>query len=361
MLCKVFGIEIRLDVSWIIIFTLVTWTFAFGYFPLVISGLNSFQNFILGLITSLVFFGSILVHELSHSVVARRNGLSVNIITLFIFGGASHLEDEPSTPWVEFKMAFAGPFSSIILGGFFYLLSFLSKMNIEMFVMFQVLYMVNFILGVFNLLPGFPLDGGRIFRSIIWYFNNDYLKSTKIAMYGGKTVSLILMILGSIALFYNFVLGGMWLIIIGLFLYSLAGISYRQTEAKEKLLRLRVSKFIRSNYVVVEPQTNLLNIFDIFLEKKTDTIFTGENNKVQGFLKFNEIEKMDLDDLEHKKAFVLEHKLEEEKILTPEDTALKAMKFMQKEDISCLPVRKNNQIEGIVCKRDIFGALKGIR
>lgn len=355
---KIFGIEIRIDMSWIIIFLLVTWTFAFGYFPLITPNLPASQNIILGFITSLVFFGSVLVHELSHSVVARRNGLTVNIITLFVFGGASHLEDEPNTPWVEFKMAFAGPLSSLILGGVFYGFSAASISNIGIYAMFQVLALVNIILGIFNLLPGFPLDGGRVFRSIVWYFNRDYLKSTKIAMYGGKAVSVALMIWGIVSFASNFILGGVWLILIGAFLYSLAGISYRQAEAKEKLLHLKVNELINKDYVMVEPKTSLLNTFDIFIRERTDTIFTGENRKVFGFLKLNEVEEVGPDKMEKEKASLLEHPLKSEEILRPEDDALKAVKFMQREDISCLPVEKDNRIEGMVCKQEIFAALK---
>ena len=347
--------------SWIIIFLLVTWTFAFGYFPLVTPGLPVSQNTILGLVTSLIFFGSVLVHELSHSVVARRNGLMVNIITLFIFGGASHLEDEPGTPWVEFKMAFAGPLSSLILGVLFYGFSVASISNLGIYAMLQVLAMVNIILGVFNLLPGFPLDGGRVFRSIVWHFNKDYLRSTKIAMYGGKTVALVLVFWGIISFIYNFVLGGVWLILIGTFLYSLAGISFRQAEAKEKLSHLKVNELLNKNYVMVEPKTSLINIFDVFVREKTDTIFTGENNKVCGFLKLDEVQKIDVDEMEKKNASSLQHRLKNNEILTPDDDVLKAVKFMQKEDISCLPVEKNDRIEGMVCKREIFAALKGVR
>lgn len=356
-LAKIFGIDIRLDFSWVIIFVLVTWTFSYGYFPVLTPELGRNTNFLLGLFSSVIFFASVITHELAHSVVAKRNGLPVKLITLFIFGGASHIEDEPETPWVEFKMAFVGPLSSLVLGGVFYLIGYALTPFTGLFVMFQLLAIINIILGIFNLLPGFPLDGGRILRAIIWFYNKNFLEATKYAVYGGYIISFGLATWGAIDILNNLIIGGVWLIVIASFLYSLAGASYRQAESKVKLSNVQVKDIIDDNFIIVDPTTKLDKIFQMFFKQNTDTIFTGFNKKVSGYITLSDIEKVGNGEL-NKEVSKFTHSLNQEEILKPSDDAFKAAKSMQKEDLSCVPVEEGDRIRGIVCKSQIFAILK---
>ncbi|MBI4733310.1 MAG: site-2 protease family protein, partial [Rubrobacteridae bacterium] len=173
---RLFGIQLVLDYSWFLIFLLVTLTLSFVQFPAILRGLSFATYLTMGIVTSILFFASVLIHELMHSVVAVRYGMHIEDIRLMLFDGVSELTDEPHSPGAEFTMAIVGPLSSIFLGGIFYAL-FYSRNFLPIGPMITIpalwLGMINILVGVFNLLPGFPLDGGRVFRSIVWKITGD--------------------------------------------------------------------------------------------------------------------------------------------------------------------------------------------
>jgi len=216
-LFKILGISIELDASWFIIFFFVVWTLSTSLYKLNLPGVTLNINIILSIVTAILFFSSVIFHELAHSVIAIKEGLNVKKIILFVFGGAALIDDEPKTPGAEFRISVLGPASSLFLALFFFIFS-------QMFENYQYLYIpglflfnINLILAFFNLIPGFPMDGGRIFRSFVWYISGNYLKSTKIAVTFGKIIA---------------DLSGLWLILIGLFLYQAADSSLKQAQIK---------------------------------------------------------------------------------------------------------------------------------
>ena len=167
-LFKVFGIEISVDYSWFWIFLLVTWSFAMAFGPLIPEA-SVIKSAGIGLFASVFFFSSVIAHEISHTLVARRNGLPVRKITLFLFGGVSSLAKEPPSPWVELKMAAAGPIASLVIGIVLLLTAYTLQPTENIFrLVIEGMGLINILLAVFNLLPGFPLDGGRILRAMIW-------------------------------------------------------------------------------------------------------------------------------------------------------------------------------------------------
>lgn len=356
---KIFGIDIRFDISWLLIFFLITWVFSTGYFPSAIPDGTSILYLFLGFATSLMFFSSLVAHELSHSAVARRNGLAVNTITLFMFGGASNLEEEPQTPKIEAKMAFAGPFASFIIADVFYLISFFvptSASFIGIYEMFRVLFVVNMMLAFFNLLPGFPLDGGRIFRALVWHFNKDYIKATKAAVYGGKIIAFILLSLGLFGAVSGLVAQGLWLMVIGAFLNVLANYSLDQTLAREELSKVNISGIIKKDYPLVGIDAKLLKVIPLFFKDKTDTLFASKNDKIVGYIKLEETRDLSKSDVQEKVS-KLAHSMGESEILKPDDSALEAIRFMQKKDISCAPAVIDEKHRGMVFKKDILGIL----
>lgn len=223
---RLFGIQFRLHVSWFIIFILVT-------VFLVDPNYSQWFYWIIGIITSLLFFASVVAHELAHSLVGRANGIPIQSITLFIFGGVAQMTKEATHPGAELKMAAAGPISSLALGGLFGLLWVFIPSNAELIsIMVLWLAVMNGALAIFNLIPGFPLDGGRILRSLLWHFTGNYLQSTRIAAWMGRGIGYLFMMGGVLIIvlrpFDMSWFDGIWIVFIGWFLANIATASYRQ-------------------------------------------------------------------------------------------------------------------------------------
>jgi Zn-dependent protease len=222
-IAKLFGIDILVDFSWLIIFVLVTFSFG-NTFLLFFPQINFPLVFLYAVVSALIFFTSVLLHELGHSVLAKRYGITVPSITLFIFGGIASIQEEPKKPKDEFMIALAGPLISLALGIGFIALAFLNLPTIYLLI-FQLLGSINLMLAFFNLLPGFPLDGGRILRSLIWTKTGDFKKATYYAARSGQIIAGFVIAGGIIQLFFTGSFGSIWLIIVGYFLFRLAKIS----------------------------------------------------------------------------------------------------------------------------------------
>ena len=201
---KIAGIDIYIHVSWIIILVLLTVSLAIGWFPQLYPGQSTATYWIVSLIAALLLFVSVLLHELAHSLVARRRGLPVKNITLFIFGGVSNIEQEPKDPGIEFQVAVVGPLTSILIGVVCFLLQLpLRGTNSPLEEILYYLAVTNILLGVFNLIPAFPLDGGRVLRSIVWRLTGNMRQATRVASLTGQFIA------------YLFILLGIWLFFAG--------------------------------------------------------------------------------------------------------------------------------------------------
>jgi len=234
----VLGFEIRLDLSWFVIFFLVFWSLAEGVFPDRYGSLGRPTHLAMGLAGTLLFFASLLAHELSHAVVSRRKGIPVEGITLFIFGGMALTRREPDTAKDELLIAGVGPLASLVIAGTFALLSRVAPslgLGAPVVGVAEYLAFINTALAIFNLMPGFPMDGGRVFRAIVWSVTGDRAKATGWAVAGGKAFGTVLMVLGGIQALSGTPLGGLWLVFIGWFLRTLAGSSLRQ-QAMQSVL-----------------------------------------------------------------------------------------------------------------------------
>ena len=248
---KLFGIQFRLHFSWFIIFIMVT-------VLLVYPDYSQWFYWVIAIITSLLFFASVVAHELAHSLVGRANGIPIDSITLFIFGGVAQMTKEATRPGAELKMAAAGPVCSLLIGGFFGLIFLVMRNNLgHAAVMIYCLAVMNVILAAFNLIPGFPLDGGRVFRALLWHFTGDYGLSTRITTRLGQGIG-YLFILGGISIIILRPLGlsrfdGIWLVFIGWFLGSIASASYRQLRWQEPPHRLTTLESMTPDRPVVPP------------------------------------------------------------------------------------------------------------
>jgi Zn-dependent protease/predicted transcriptional regulator len=261
-LFRVVGIPVRVHPSWLVIFGLIAWSLSVGYFPHVLPGVPAAAYWIQGLVAALLLFVSVFLHELSHSVVARAHGLPVSGITLHVFGGVSQLEREPDGPGVEFRMAVAGPLTSFALAALAAVGAAAVSRAPATAAVLRYLATVNTLVGAFNLVPGFPLDGGRILRAALWSARGDFGWATRVASRAGTIVASLLIGLGVLRGLTGEFLGGLWLVLIGLFLRQAAEGSYQQLVVRRALAPLRVRDVMTRAVVSVAPDRPLAEVVD---------------------------------------------------------------------------------------------------
>ena len=268
-----YGVPIYLDYSFIIIFALIVWSVGFVYMPAAYPKLSDFDYLAIGLFSAILLFASILIHELAHSVVAKRHGLRIGRIRLFLFGGVSEMEGQPNDPVVELKMSAAGPLTSIaiaIVCGGLWFASTSAKASALVQAPLYYSFLVNAIVAAFNLIPAFPMDGGRILRALLWRSNHDMIRSTKTAATVGKIFAYVLMIGGIASSFvYNF-FTGLWLVLIGYFVYSGAGTELNQTLVQRDLAKLTARNMMTRSVDSVSPETTLSDIANKLEDSRYD-------------------------------------------------------------------------------------------
>ncbi|MFW5881627.1 MAG: site-2 protease family protein [Roseicyclus sp.] len=258
-LFDIFGFEIRIDASWLVIAALIVWSLSQGYIPSVLPEVEPGTALILAVIAMLGLFGSLVLHELAHSLVARRYGLSVGRITLFLFGGVAELEDEPRSAVSEFWIAVAGPAMSFALAGVFGILSLVAGEG-EAGLLVGYLATINLVLGGFNLIPAFPLDGGRVLRALLWQRSGDVLSATRVASLAGSGLALALMALGLFSVLSGGGLGGVWIGLIGLFVLSASRGAYQQMAMRHGLRGRRVADLMTREAHVAHPAASLRDL-----------------------------------------------------------------------------------------------------
>ncbi|HEV8036844.1 site-2 protease family protein [Yoonia sp.] len=259
-LFNVGGFEIKLDPSWFLIAALITWSLATQYFPLVLPGLADTSYVFLAIFAMLGFFASLLLHELAHSVVARSYGVRIKGITLFLFGGVAELETEVPSAKVEFRVAIAGPAMSIVLGVLFWMLAGVSQAVMISPALPSVLtYLgtVNIVIAVFNMLPAFPMDGGRVLRAYLWARRGDLLSATRTAATSGKILAYGLIALGAYTVFLGAATSGLWYILIGFFVLAAARSAYQNQLMQSTFEGKTVSAVMIRDPIVVSPDLTL--------------------------------------------------------------------------------------------------------
>jgi Zn-dependent protease/predicted transcriptional regulator len=282
-----FGIPLEVDASWFFVFFLVASTLTLSYFPAALPEQASTLYVALGLVTALAFFGSLVLHELAHSLVARAGGLKITKVTLFLFGGVSQMEEEPRSPGHEFLLAIAGPATSVVLG--------LAALGIRALLIaqeapdlvwlpFEYLGMINIALAAFNLLPGFPLDGGRVLRALLWGITKDMLKATRWASRSGQAIGMTLIaiaVLGVLRGTFDLV----WFAVMGWFLSTMSATAYQQQLLRTALAKVPLRQ-VMSAPAVLAPG-------NLSLEEMAHTYFLGgrhtrypvvENDHVVGLI-----------------------------------------------------------------------------
>lgn len=267
-LFSLFGFEVKLDISWLLLGLLIGWSLGAGMYPDEYPGLARSTYAWMGLAGAVGVFFSIVFHEFSHSLVARRFGMPIKGITLFIFGGVAEMEEEPPSPKAEFLMAAAGPIASFVLAFIFFRMQAFALAGgwpAPIAGVTASLGYINMVVAIFNLVPAFPLDGGRMLRAGLWHLKKDLHAATRISSQMGSAFGIVLIVLGVIAFLQGNIIGGMWWFLIGIFLRSIAAGSYRKLLMHEILQDKPVRQFMRPNPVTVPPAISLQSFVDDYL------------------------------------------------------------------------------------------------
>ena len=241
-IARVWGIGIAVHASWLVVFALVSWSLAAAHFPAAFPGRAPATYWLTGALTALVFFLSILIHELGHSWVALRHGIPIRSITLFVFGGVAQISREPASPAAEFKIALAGPLTSLGLAALFGAAGFVMRDITLVAGAAFWLARVNLMVALFNLVPGFPLDGGRLLRAVAWHWTGSFDRATRVASFAGRLFSTVLMGIGVFIALGGNVLGGVWLLLIGWFLENAAAATEAQAGLRALLRDVTVAQ-----------------------------------------------------------------------------------------------------------------------
>ncbi|MEJ2567481.1 MAG: site-2 protease family protein [candidate division WOR-3 bacterium] len=363
-LFKLLGFEVSLDMSWLIIFVLITWTLAEGVFPNYYKNLSIITYWLMGLAGALGLFLSIILHELSHSLVARKFNLPIKGITLFIFGGIAQMEEEPESPKAEFFMAIAGPLMSIFLGGVFYLVYIQGqKIGLPEPVngIFGYLRLLNFVLAAFNLLPAFPLDGGRVFRAALWQIKNDLQWATRIASNIGSIFGFIFIALGVFMFLRGAFITGVWWSLIGLFMRNASSTAYKRMQLTEILKGQKVKKFMKTNPISISSSLTLKELVEDYIYTYHYKMFPVlKDDKLLGCITTREVKNMPVEKWQSIKVEEAMNKCSPENTISPEDDAIEALQKIKKSGNSRLMVTENDKLIGIITLKDLveFFSLK---
>lgn len=355
-LFQVKGIRINIDYSWFIIFFLILLSLSVGYFPFRYPEQSPWLYVVMGVVATLLFFVSILMHELTHAMMARRCGIHIPAITLFIFGGMAHMGAEAKTPKTEFKIAVVGPLMSLALAGVFYLAwKMLGQQVSPLSVIFQYLAWINLALAIFNLVPAFPLDGGRVFRAWWWWKTNSLERATRLASNFGKGFAYSLMVLGALQIFGGMLIGGIWLILIGMFLRGIAEGSYQELVLRQSLEGISAQETMVKNPVSIPADLSISQaLTDYFLKYGYSGFPVMKDNRVVGMLMMSDLQVVPEEEQATRTVNSLMSPLEAKWTIEPETSLSDAMKHMAKEGINRVLVMKGQNFLGLVTQKHII-------
>ena len=354
-----------MDISWLLILALLTLSFAEGfptilhqYFPGYQSNLTQGDYWIMGLVTALAFFACIVLHEFGHALVARSRGMPIKGITLFLFGGVSELGEEPTSAGTEFVMAVAGPLVSAVLAVVFWVVALIGYQvgwPHPVVIVLGYLATINLIVLIFNLVPAFPLDGGRVLRSILWGATGNVRRATRWASYAGQAFAWILIAWGVLQFFSHDWIGGMWLALIGWFLNGAAQSGYQQVLIRQALQGEPVRRFMNPEPIVVPPSLDLLHWVDDFVYRYHHRAFpVSSNGRLEGMVTTQALSRIPRGEwAEHTVGEMMMNDLRAVSIAAGADS-LEALRKMQRIGSSRLLVMDDNRLLGIVSLKDLL-------
>lgn len=373
---RIFGVNIRIDWSWLFIFFLITWNLSF-VFGQAHPDWSTTMRWGMASIASLLFFVSILAHELAHSIVARSQGVPVRGITLFLFGGVSNIQREPESPISELLITIVGPITSIVLGVSLVLLVVLTTSGLSLesaspaqFLTDQspvstlLLWLgsVNVLVGLFNLIPGFPLDGGRIVRSLLWAITKDLRQATRWASALGSTIAWLMigagiaMVLGvRIPFLGTGPISGLWLAFIGWFLNTASRQSYQQVVIRDLLEDIPVERIMRKNPPHVSPELNLDSlVYDYMMGSDEQAFPVIKDSELIGIITLDDVRSVDRSRWSETLVKDSMRAIENVEVIRPDEDAADALTRLNRREIRQLPVVEGGQLLGVLRRRDVL-------
>jgi Zn-dependent protease/CBS domain-containing protein len=357
-LFKLLGFEVKIDASWLVIAVLVTWSLAKGAFPYWYPNLTPEAYWIMGVVGALGLFVSIVAHEFCHSLVARKFGMPMKGITLFIFGGVAEMGDEPPTAKAEFTMAIVGPLSSLVIAGVFYLIyrgGMHAGWPVPVNAVNGYLAYINAILAGFNLLPAFPLDGGRVLRSILWGAKDNLRWATRVSSTIGTAFGLGLIFLGVVQFIGGNVIGGVWMFLIGLFLRNAAQTSYQQLLVRKALEGEPVRRFMNADPVTVQDSLTVAKLVDDYVYKyhyKMFPVMSGD--KLVGCITTRQIKDIPREAWDRETVREAASPCSGDNTIPPSTDAVKALAMMTQSGVSRLLVVDRGRLVGLVTLKDLL-------
>jgi len=357
---QIAGIPVRIHISWFLIFVLVAWNVAGTVFPQQYPGWPPGLYLGAGLMTSVLFFASVLLHELAHSLVALRRGLPVHAITLFIFGGVSEISEEPETPATEFLMALVGPVTSLVLGGLFLAVAtLLAGAGESAVALCLYLGQINISLGLFNLIPGFPLDGGRVLRSILWQRSRDLPRATRIASLVGQGVAYLFIVVGVWQIFAGRWGSGMWIAFIGWFLDNAAQSSYRQMAVKNMLAGYTVREIMSQDCYPLPPTMSLDELVQRHILATGRRCFPiVQDGQLRGLLTLHNVKGVPQARWPAVTVEQVMTPLARLKAIAPDDGLWSVMQEMTEEGVNQLPVMEAGQLIGMLGRDNLVSFIR---
>ena len=359
---KIMGIPVRIHYTLWLVFVLIAWSLAYGYMPRQYPGLSVVTYWTIGIASAIVLFVSVLVHELSHSYIAKKNGLPIARITLFFFGGVSEMTEEPKDPGLEVRMAAAGPLMSFLIAGILaatWYLGQLAKLPIVITATVGYGALINAVLGAFNLLPAFPLDGGRVFRGSLWKHSNNLIRATRTATRVSETLSLLMMLGGFAAIIVGDFVDGIWIVVLGWFIKSGAETSLRQTLVGESLTGVTVNDIMTRQLLTVPPDITVQQVVsDYFLVHPHGGYPVVKDGQLLGLITLPCVRVVPKDMRSMQTVAQAMIPRERTLMVQPNLSALDALQKMAREKVGRLIVAQNGQLLGLVTRGDLMRTIQ---
>lgn len=361
-LFKLFGFEVRVDASWLLLALLITWTLAVGYFPYRYRGFPIADYWWMGAAAAVGLFFSIVVHECAHSLVARKYGLPMKGITLFIFGGVAEMSEEPANAKTEFLMAIAGPLTSILIGVVFYCLYLAGRFVWPLPVVGVLSYLggINWLLALFNLVPAFPLDGGRVLRAAIWHFQGNLARATRIASQCGSAFGILLIVLAVWELFAGNFISAMWWFLLGMFLRGAAQASYQQMMIRKVLQGEPVRRFMTTHPVTVPPNISIEDLVEDYIYKnhyKWFPVVRPDSETLTGCVSTASVKAVPREEWNRHSVQEVAQPCGPDNTIGPDTDAVNALAQITKSGQSRLMVVDHGHLLGILALKDLTGYL----
>jgi Zn-dependent protease/predicted transcriptional regulator len=359
---KVIGIPVRIHYTLWLVLLLIAWSLADGYMPQHYPGLGATTYWAIGIISAIILFVSVFLHELSHSYIAKKNGLPIARITLFFFGGVSEMSAEPKDAALEVRMAAAGPLTSfliaIILGASWYLTVLVSG-PVPIIATLYYAALLNGVLGAFNLVPAFPLDGGRVLRGSLWRRSKNLLSATANATRVSEVISLLMMAVGLFFVVFGDFVNGLWIIFLGWFIRSGAETSLRQTRLTESLAGVRVGDIMTKELLSVSPDASVQQLVsDYFLVHPHGGYPVISSGKLLGVVTMSSVRSIPREKREVERVSEAMVPYERTITVSPSTLAIDALQLMAKNGVGRLVVMDGDRIAGMVTRGDLLKTMK---